>query len=996
MGSDLRDLELAFAGASGRFAALRERITSELAFAAELCEIDSDRAPDWRARLERATATVQKAAPSGSATELDKAVREAESELALLGPTAKEHTIYCVGHAHIDMNWMWSWPETVGITNDTFMTVLRLMDEFPGFVFSQSQASVYAIVERHHPELLASIRKLVKQGRWEVTASHWVENDKNIASAESLCRHLLYTRRYMQELFDLAPEDVPIDWSPDTFGHAHTVPTYLARGGIKYYYHHRPGAHGGQKRHQAFWWRGPDGSRVLARNDMALGYNGKIAPEMAWKSLLSFREETGLPFVMFVYGVGDHGGGPTRRDLRRAVDMATWPIFPTVTFARAQTFYERLEREGKNLPVLDCELNFEFTGCYTTQTLIKKSNRYAEKLLQNAETAAALAWVASGHAYPQSLLEEGWRDTLFGHFHDILPGSGVMDTRTYTHGLYQKTVAMTSVEETKALRRLAALADTSAAHSPDAGLPAAAEPESLGAGVGRGTENGGMSQAEYRSGTDHRALFLFNPLPVDRREVVEASVWDAGAGWEERRPEDIRLLVTSPDGGTVTAQVLERGAYWGHRFLRVAFPASLPGLGYGVYVVREGEIADGVTPGPSARQTGELHPCAYAACERGPEGLENDLLRVELDPGTGGIRTLTDKRSGCAVVSVAGQAPPLLRYALERSRSMSAWEIEHAGSEEAPELLELLRAAPEPRIARSRRLPLPNPGSFVARIVARYRIRSSELSLTYELRDGDPCLYLHVAGTWFERGGKGIGTPSLRLSVPLALEQPQASYEIPFGAIERSTPHGEEVPALRWACVQGRAGGKAAGCLLANDSKHGHTFAGGALSVTLIRSSFEPDPLPEIGKHEVHLALMPFGGRISVRDAVERARRLDHEVRVVSTDAHDGALPPSAQFASFTAKSTVFSALKKCEAEDALVLRFCNTGDRAEEAVVRFDPALTGPVRDAVEIDLMERPLERSGARRKGNDVSIRVPGRGIASVLVRLEPRKAQPPIKA
>jgi len=104
----------------------------------------------------------------------------------------------------------------------------------------------------------------------------------------------------------------------------------------------------------------------------------------------------------------------------------------------------------------------------------------------------------------------------------------------------------------------------------------------------------------------------------------------------------------------------------------------------------------------------------------------------------------------------------------------------------------------------------------------------------------------------------------------------------------------------------------------------------------------------------------------------------------------------AAQFASFTAKSTVFSALKKCEAEDALVLRFCNTGDRAEEAVVRFDPALTGPVRDAVEIDLMERPLERSGARRKGNDASIRVPGRGIASVLVRLEPRKAQPPIKA
>ena len=118
--------------------------------------------------------------------------------------------------------------------------------------------------------------------------------------------------------------------------------------------------------------------------------------------------------------------------MRRA-DMDGWPVFPRIKHATAREFYERLEQEGAELPVLDCELNFEFSGCYTTQTLIKKANRYAEKKLVDAEVASALSWACGAKGYPGAALEEGWRDTLFSHFHDILPGSGVHDTRTYTH-----------------------------------------------------------------------------------------------------------------------------------------------------------------------------------------------------------------------------------------------------------------------------------------------------------------------------------------------------------------------------------------------------------------------------------------------------------------------------------------------------------------------------------------------------------------------------------
>ena len=205
----------------------------------------------------------------------------------------------------------------------------------------------------------------MKEGRWEVTASHWVEGDKNMASGESLCRHLFYTRAYIKQLFGLRPEDVPIDWSPDTFGHAATVPTYLVRGGVKYLYLHRPGVHTASKP-GAFWWEGPDGSRVLVRNDMETGYSGMITPDLI-PHFFEFVKLTGGRDYMFVYGVGDHGGGPSRRDILRRRDMNTWPVFPNIKLSTARTFYERLEKQAGKLPVLTGELNTEFTGCYTTR-----------------------------------------------------------------------------------------------------------------------------------------------------------------------------------------------------------------------------------------------------------------------------------------------------------------------------------------------------------------------------------------------------------------------------------------------------------------------------------------------------------------------------------------------------------------------------------------------------------------------------------------------------
>jgi len=967
--NELQQLNKSLAQKTGLVEYEIERFKSQLNFAEFLCEKHKDKAEDWRKLMKKAVEVVEGSIKNGHIG-LSKANQKAEKILAPISKVAKEYTVYCVGHAHIDMNWMWSWPETVATTNDTFTTVLHLMDEFPEFIFSQSQASVYKIMEQHNPSLLEQIVQKVKEGRWEVTASHWVEGDKNIASAESLCRHLLYTRKYMQDLFGLSPEDIPIDWSPDTFGHAHTVPTYLVRGGIKYLYLHRPGAHTEpQPRPQAFWWKAPDGSKVLVRNDMRLGYNGQINPSLVPNSLQTFVNETGLNFSMFVYGVGDHGGGPTRRDLVRLMDMNSWTVYPNIKPATAKEFYQRLEEEGKELPVIDCELNFEFSGCYTTQSLIKKANRYAEKKLVDAESANTLTWACGIDAYPNAELEEGWRDTLFSHFHDILPGSGVHDTRTYTHGLYQKTVAMTTVKETSALRSLAEKIDTSSAKvEVDEDLPSGRYPISMGAGIGYNTANGNCSQYNFGKGSDHRPYLVFNTIPLEREEIIEAVVWDRAWGWGDNDAGNLPFCVVTSDGETVSTQTVETGNYWGHQFVKLAFPVKVPALGYSLYIIKE----ERCNPSPKgAWQTGFKHHCGYSYYERSPEGIENDFVSVELDMKTGGIESLIDKRTNTVIIDSADPAP-ILEYGVERMRSMNAWLIEHTGGWKNLNLKSIKRGLD---------------GPYKATIDAEFQFEQSDFTVTYELRANDPNIYIHIRGTWFQRA-TSQGVPVLRFSVPLAFKDPKTRYEIPFGALDRDMKHGEEVPALRWAQVIGEAQeqDKQPGCLLLNDSKHGHSFVDNRLNLTLIRSSSNPDPLPEIGQHEIHLALQPFTGEMSVKSATAQAKAFNHELKVVNTDAHDGEFPASAGFIKNESDTVVLNAIKKAEEENALILRLYESSGKNTTAKIIFNQELIGKINEVVEVDLLERPVKSSSLETDDSSFTVEVPARGITSVMVRLK----------
>ncbi len=945
-----------------------ERLDSEIKFAKFLAQREKAENPELARIVAAAERKITTEIKPGA--DLEKIVSTTEEILSPFSTIAKKYSVYCIGHAHIDMNWMWSWPETVAVTNDTFRTVLKLLDEFPRLRFSQSQASVYEIVEKHNPEMLEKIKSMVREGRWEVTASHWVENEANIVGGEALCRHLLYTRRYMKSLFGLSPEDVPVNWAPDTFGHAATLPTYLAGGAVKYMYLHRPGGTG-PKRPRAFHWKGPDGSSVLVKNDMEMGYNCALAPHVATKYLIDFCSETGLPFVNVVYGVGDHGGGPTRRDILRAIDMDSWPIFPGIKFSTAKEFFERLEKEGKNLPVLDCELNFEFTGCYTSQSLIKRVARFGEKKLLDAERSALFAASSCRMRHDKLRMEQGWRKILFSHFHDILPGSGVHDTRTYCHGLYQDVTAMTAITEAESLRTIASEVDTSSssAESPDMEdtLPGGIAPCALGSGVGFGTADGGMSSAEGGCGCGSRAFLVFNPTENDREEVLEFMIWD-NSSWENMRKEKLKGLsfsATGPDGRSIPCQTLDSGSYWGHDFVRIAFPVKTPANGYAVYTVkkdRAGEIK------ALAFQTGRKHHCSYAYHERSTEGLENEFLKLEIDTQTGWIKYLKDKKSGMEIVSNSNA--PLLEYSVERPHTMTAWEVQHSGRPESPELISLKRI---------------HDGPYKASTELTFKIRESEVKLLYELRAGDANLHVSIDTTWFQRGTPGTGVPKLDFALPLSLGNPSVSYEIPFGAVERNLPDGEEAPALRWAKAEGELNGSKAGCLLINDCKHGHSFKDGTLRLSLIRASYDPDILPEIGRHQIKLAVMPFSGTLQTSAATRMAVNFNHEIKIVSTGIHKGRLPQKLAFLESDCGTAILSGMKLGEDSDRTVmLRFFNPEAKATNVKVKFSEFI-GRLEKLRECDIMERRIPDEEIETDGNVFKARIQAHGIRTFLATL-----------
>ncbi len=346
--------------------------------------------------------------------------------------------IVAAGHAHIDVAWLWTLGQTRRKVGRTFSNVLRLMEQYPEYKFTQSQPQLYRYCEEDYPEIFAAIKERVKEGRWEIIGGAWVEPDCNAIGAEALARQFLLGRSYFRRHF--GDVETPVLWLPDTFGYSWALPQLILQAGMKYFithkmswnqYNHMP--------HQMLWWQGIDGSKVLTH---FLTTRGRFAEEFlpntttynavmdAWEVLdtwNNFRQKETHNELLVAYGHGDGGGGPTREMLDNIRQFAAHPAAPRVRTGTVREFMERLDAEqGADLPVWNGEFYLEYhRGTLTSQARTKRNNRKSEVRLHDAEFLATYAWLLADYDYPHETLREAWELVCLNQFHDILPGTSI-------------------------------------------------------------------------------------------------------------------------------------------------------------------------------------------------------------------------------------------------------------------------------------------------------------------------------------------------------------------------------------------------------------------------------------------------------------------------------------------------------------------------------------------------------------------------------------------
>ena len=338
---------------------------------------------------------------------------------------ASAHHVIAAGHAHIDSAWLWPIRETQRKCVRTFASAVRLMDDYPDYHFSCSQAAQYEWIERDQPALFQKIRDKVAGGQWHPVGGMWVEPDMNLPSGESLVRQLVLGQRYFESRFGARSSVV---WIPDVFGYPATLPQIFQQAGCSRFVTQKLSWNKQNVfPHSTFWWEGLDGSRVLTHFPPVDTYNAEITVAEVRYADTNFKDHGWSNWSLMPFGHGNGGGGPTREMMERARRMATLDGTSRVWVGTPEQFFGRVEAEaesGARVPVWSGELYFEMhRGTLTSQSATKVGNRRCERLLREAE----LWSVAAGGATPEIVdeLDALWKDVLLQQFHDILPGSSI-------------------------------------------------------------------------------------------------------------------------------------------------------------------------------------------------------------------------------------------------------------------------------------------------------------------------------------------------------------------------------------------------------------------------------------------------------------------------------------------------------------------------------------------------------------------------------------------
>lgn len=739
-------------------------------------------------------------------------VKKIESSLMSLQSEAQKYTVICIGHAHIDVNWQWGIDETVNITASTFETMLYLMDNYKDFTFMQSQGYLYVLMGKYRPDLIKRIKKYVKEGRWEVTASTYVENDNNMIDMLSSNLQFKYSKRQVAEIFDISDSTLDLDFEPDTFGHHRYRPEILVNNDIKYVYHCR-----GSFTTSIYKFVAPSGKEVLVFREPNW-YLGFIEHD-SFAYVPAFCSENGTNFALKVYGVGDHGGGCTVRDLNRLYDMQKWPLMPRIKFGTLHAFFKEIEKIP-NIKQIDFEQNSVFTGCYSSVYEIKKQNAMVESNLKKA-----LLWCALDDKHKYSF-DEAFHAYLPTHFHDTITGSNVKSAIDFALGEYQIALSNIGAHKALALKTLSQKIDSTKIYS-----SAAVEFDNIAIGAAGGYLNKKNNFALSLGYGKERAFAIFNPSNFTREEIIDLDVWDYYG--------DVTKLIAYDASGKELPFALQQVHpffYWYHNCHTVSVKVKVPALGYTTVLLKEKDKLTALTPDPNPR----------ISLPKDDIVLDNGIVKAIFDKTSLNLNSLLLNGQELATNG---------RFELvveDASESMTAW-----------------------RIGRFKKItPLANfsviPGSYFKNDVRQgfsYRttFNNSEIFVHVSLDKGDASLKFNVGLRFYEIGSPEFGVPMLRYVVENSEKPAEAIYNVAGGFTKRPAKNQNQV-ALSLVSV-GKLG-------IFGKGLHGYRYDKDSLSVTLIRNSLDPAVNPELGDHEFDFRLLLTSNLVKAHEVY--TNELDH------------------------------------------------------------------------------------------------------------------------
>jgi alpha-mannosidase len=791
----------------------------------------------------------------------------ADAARAILAPLLAQRggdpslRVSAVGHAHMDLGWLWPIRETIRKGARTFSTAIANIEKYPDYVFGASQPQYFLWMKEHYPALWTKIVAQVKAGRIEPQGCMWVEADTNVSGGEALVRQILQGRRFFRQEFGV---DVRYLWLPDVFGYTGSLPQILKHAAVDYF--------STQKLswslintfpHQSFFWQGIDGTQVLTHMLPEETYNSAAAPRAVQMIEKNYKDSGVSSHALMVFGIGDGGGGPGEEHLERLARIKNLAGLSPVKQEWAATFLESWQADATRFATWSGELYLErHEGTLTTEARNKWYNRKLELALRELEWTSVLAATLTGMPYPAARLTAIWREVLLYQFHDILPGSSIK--RVYDESLaryaelHRQTTELTASNDA----RLAGSINT-----------------------------GRMAQP----------VLVQNSLSWERTEWVQAH----------------------------------------DRWVR----ATIPPMGY--------RVVD-AAPGSSDAVEG------LAAT---PAGLENDLLRVTFAED-GSIVSIFDKRARREIIAQGARANRLAVYA----DLGDAWDFPMDYAEQTPQQMALISATPR----------IDGPRAIVEQV---YAIGHSKLRQVIVLTAGSPRLDFVSRLHWREP------KTMLRTSFPVAIHADEATFDIQYGHIRRTTHRNttwdlarDEVAAHKWADLsQGDTG-----VALLNDSKYGHKVKGNVLDLTLLRSVPYPGPrlvqdadvtpgephhaYTDQADHLFTYALYPHAGNHVEGGVIRAGYELNVPLRVLAEGVGGGDGPISASFLEVDAPNVIVEAVKKAEDGNDIIVRLYEAEHKAAHARLRFG----FPIRAAAEVNLMEEEARPLTVRSEGVTLEFR------------------------